>query len=360
MPDALRGGRYVITRLLGEGGQACTYEAVDKRVGRLVAIKAFSVRGATSWKDVELAEREARVLAQLKHTAVPEHVEHFEEDGTLYLVMEKIEGESLAIRKAQGERWREEDAWRFLGEMRALLAFLHGRDKPIVHRDLKPANIVRRPDGSIAVVDFGAVRDQLRTSGGSTVVGTFGYMAPEQFQGRAAPASDVYAVAATTLTMMTGQEPEALPHRGLGIDVDAALGDRASPELRAALRSMLEPDPDRRADTVVVDGEASPPHAPPRATIRPTASLEHVRREWPRLLKLFWVLAGLSWWLWPSSALQITLGMVVISILASGLRPRRRRREMRRLRVSERVRIEDEAPEESEGAPVSTRATRAR
>jgi hypothetical protein len=72
-------------------------------------------------------------------------------------------------------------------------------------------------------------------------------MAPEQFQGRALPASDVYAIGATALSMLTGRQPEDLPHRGLGIDVRVALGDRASPRLAEALGGMLDPDPDRRS-----------------------------------------------------------------------------------------------------------------
>src|SRR5262249_48199659 len=109
----------------------------------------------------------------------------------------------------------------------------------------------RRPDGSFALVDFGAVRDRLKPEGGSTVVGTFGYMAPEQLQGRALPATDVYSVGATALRLLTGREPETLPHRGLGIDVALALGAGADPLLREALSRMLDPDPDRRASSLV-------------------------------------------------------------------------------------------------------------
>ncbi|WP_433929733.1 serine/threonine protein kinase [Sorangium cellulosum] len=265
--QALRDGRYVITRALGEGAQGHTLEAVDKRVGKLVAIKRFQIRGASSWKGVELAEREARVLASLSHPSLPAYLDHFEEDGALYLVMEKIDGESLgAVRRRRAVLGRDEIV-RFLRDASGVLDYLHGRAPPVIHRDIKPNNVIRRPDGSFAIVDFGAVRDRLRPEGGSTVVGTFGYMAPEQFQGRALPASDVYAVGATALCLLTGEEPENLPHRGLAIDVPAALGGRADPRLARALSAMLEPDPERRAARIApllaeLDAGGAPPERP--------------------------------------------------------------------------------------------------
>jgi hypothetical protein len=244
--DALRDGRFVIIGSLGEGAQGHTFDGVDKREGRAVAIKRFDVRFAKTWKDAELAEREARVLSSLSHPRLPKYIDHFEQDGSLYLVMEKIEGESLAALQKRGGALSEKDVVRFLHDASDVLDYLHGRDPPVIHRDLKPGNVIRRPDGSFAFVDFGAVRDKLRPEGGSTIVGTFGYMAPEQFQGRALPASDVYAIGATALSVLTGRQPEDLPHKGLAIDVRAALGDRGSRRLEEALSQMLDPDPDRR------------------------------------------------------------------------------------------------------------------
>jgi hypothetical protein len=237
----------VLLEPIGEGAQGRTFDAVDKREGRAVAIKRFDVRGATTWKDVELAEREARVLQSLSHPKLPAYIDHFEEDGSLYLVMEKIAGESLASLRSRGAVLGENEVVRLLRDASEVLDYLHGRAPPVIHRDLKPGNVIRRPDGSFAFVDFGAVRDKLRPRGGSTVVGTFGYMAPEQVQGRALPASDVYAIGATALAMLTRCEPEELPHRGLAIDVRRALQGRTSARFVDVLERMLDPDPDRRA-----------------------------------------------------------------------------------------------------------------
>ncbi|HKO50718.1 MAG TPA: serine/threonine-protein kinase [Polyangiaceae bacterium] len=267
----LRSGRYAIIGELGAGSQAETLDAVDKLNGRAVAIKRFQVRGAKGWKDVELAEREARVLSTLSHPNLPVYIEHFEEDGALYLVMEKIEGESLASLRRRRATLTHADVARFLTDAEGVLSYLHSRVPPIIHRDIKPGNVILRRDGSFAFVDFGSVRDQLKPEGGSTVVGTFGYMAPEQFQGRALPGSDVYAVGATALSLVTGREPEDLPHRGLAIDVRAALGSGAPAWLLRVLSSMLDPDPDKRATRVPApesrrreSGGAGPTPAPNR------------------------------------------------------------------------------------------------
>ncbi len=273
----IKGGRYTLLRRLGEGSQGETFEARDngpveplvdqwrkyvereggKRTtrrpstpGRHVAIKRFRVAQAKAWKDVELAEREATTLASLEHAKLPRYIEHFEEEGALYLVMEKVEGESLAAIRSRGASLPAADVLRMLEDMADALRYLHGRAPVVVHRDIKPGNVIRRADGSFALVDFGAVRHRLKPSGGSTVVGTFGYMAPEQFQGRASPQSDVYGVGATAITLLTGCEPEALPHVGLGIDVARAVPKRTPKRLVRALERMLEPDPDRRAESI--------------------------------------------------------------------------------------------------------------
>lgn len=254
-------GRFALGRRIGSGAQGDTFEAVDKREGRRVAVKRFEVRGAESWKQVELAQREAEVLASLSHPALPGYVTNFEEDGCLYLVMEYVEGDTLRSLSRAGKLSRT-DVEQWIRQMADILEYLHHRAPPVIHRDIKPSNVLRRPDGSFALVDFGAVRDHLRPDGGSTVVGTYGYMAPEQFQGRALPGTDVYAVGATALAALVGAEPETLPHKGLALDVDAAVGSDTPRGLREALKRLLEPDPDKRPSSVkdvlpLLDSETS-------------------------------------------------------------------------------------------------------
>ncbi|HEY5147383.1 MAG TPA: protein kinase, partial [Polyangiaceae bacterium] len=159
-PAVLRDGRFVIVGSLGEGTQGHTFDGVDKREGRAVAIKRFDVRTAKTWKEAELAERETRVLQSLSHPKLPKYRDHFEQDGALYLVMDKIEGESLAALQKRGGLLGEDDVVRLLRDAADALDYLHRRAPPVIHRDLKPGNVIRRPDGSFAFVDFGAVRDK--------------------------------------------------------------------------------------------------------------------------------------------------------------------------------------------------------
>src|SRR5579872_1858629 len=133
MPEELRGGRFVIVGTLGEGAQGRTFDGVDKREGKPVAIKRFDVRGAASWKDVDLAEREARVLQALSHPRLPRYVDRFEEDGALY----------LAVLRRRGETLGEDAVVRLLRDASEVLDYLHGRSPPVIHRDLKPGNVIR-------------------------------------------------------------------------------------------------------------------------------------------------------------------------------------------------------------------------
>ena len=248
--ESLALGRYVIFGQLGQGAQAETLKAVDKRLGNAVAIKRFRVGHAKAWKDVELAEREARILASLSHPALPKYVDHFEENGCLYLVMECVEGQSLSSYIKEGHRLSLPELRSLLDTLSDVLGYLHSRIPPVIHRDIKPGNIIRRPDGTFCLVDFGSVRDGLRPDGGSTVVGTYGYMAPEQFQGRASPATDVYAVGALLLALITGRPPEELPHQGLAIDAQSAIGATVPPSWVDMVSKMVNINPDERPSSL--------------------------------------------------------------------------------------------------------------
>jgi len=278
----LIGGRYRLGPQLGRGSQGEIYLARDEKAKgadpREVIVKRLVPRG--TWKSFELFEREAKVLSQLRHPGVPRHLATIEEPpGTFNLVMQRAPGENL--RDLQRRRRMSLLELRdVLVRCLEILDHLHSRTPPIVHRDLKPSNIVRAPDGKVALVDFGGVLDAAREKGGSTIVGTFGYMAPEQLHGQAVPATDIYALGATIVCLAGGVEPEDVPRKGLRMDLDRHLPSM-DPGLRRALAAMTDPDPDKRPqrarDVVALLAKSPPPPEPAEPKRGPSVALERTR-----------------------------------------------------------------------------------
>ena len=259
----LIGGRWRLGPRMGQGAQAETYLArdedpgvrtrnalgiaaareADKKLGTIVVVKRLIPRG--TWKNFDLFERESKVLSQLRHPGVPKFIATIEEPpGTFNLVMERMPGENLRD-VVKRRRFSEPELIDILTRTLEILDYLHGRVPPVIHRDIKPTNLVLAPDGKVALVDFGGVLDAARESGGSTMVGTFGYMAPEQLHGQVVPATDLYALGATIVSLAGGIEPEDVPRKGLRMDLDRHL-PTLDPTLRAALAAMTAPEPDQR------------------------------------------------------------------------------------------------------------------
>ena len=208
----------------------------------------LSLRGSGRWKSVELYERESRLLRGLSHPSIPAFVDAFEvdtpTDRVYVLVQQLAPGETLQA-LVDGGTWRPDEAEieRIAGALLDVLTYLHSRRPPVIHRDIKPSNVLYEPrTGVVSLVDFGAVRETLMD--GSTQIGTFGYMAPEQFLGKASPASDLYSLGAVLLLLLSGRAPAELPQRGLRVDWERAVV--VGPRLRALLSALLEPDPEAR------------------------------------------------------------------------------------------------------------------
>lgn len=238
------GGRYEIDGFGGHGSQGTTFTGVDRKTGARVAVKFFDLGRAKDWKAQDLFDREVQTLKRLRHPGIPQFLDVLTDadTGARALVMTFIAGDSLgAVLKRDGIV-PEKRLWGLLVDAANVLAAVHGEG--VVHRDLKPDNLILKPDGTVAVVDFGGV-GVVRGNAGSTVVGTFGYMAPEQLYGAQTPATDLYALGATVLTLATNKDPEEQPRDGLAVDVDEA-APFLSPPLRALLTQMLSPDPKER------------------------------------------------------------------------------------------------------------------
>ncbi|MCL1469256.1 ankyrin repeat domain-containing protein [Argonema antarcticum] len=249
-PGDIIAEKYRIIDTLGQGGSGTTYLAEDLQSAQRVALKALSLHRMTDWKKMELFEREARVLAQLNHPGIPRYLEYFHvdtpQDRSFYIAQQLAEEKSLAALVESGWRTDENGVRQIAIQILEILGYLHKLTPPVIHRDIKPQNIIRREDGQIFLVDFGAVQDTYHNTfmRGSTVVGTFGYMAPEQFRGQAVPTTDFYGLGATLLFLLTHRSPGDLPTDRLKIYFRSRV--QISPQFADWLEKMLEPDVEDR------------------------------------------------------------------------------------------------------------------
>lgn len=226
---------------LVQGPDARVFQALDPE-NRPVLLKTIDLRQAGSWKELELFEREAMLLQQLQHPRLPHLLAWGREAQSFWLISEWIPGESLAGLLAQGWRPDEHEVRQLALQLLETLSWLHARQ--LVHRDLKPANLILNPAGELFVIDFGSVLLRLNPAGGSTVAGTFGYMAPEQLTGRAGPASDLYAAGATLIHLLSGQIPADLPQERLRLCFEGYVACSAA--MTRWLQRMTAPVPEDR------------------------------------------------------------------------------------------------------------------
>ncbi|NEP56734.1 MAG: protein kinase [Symploca sp. SIO2G7] len=219
--------RYQLQQQLGNNAGRQTWLAVDLGISptELVIVKLLAFHPQMQWHEFKLFEREAQILKQLNHPRIPCYRDYFSLDKHsgvgLYwfgLVQQYIPGISLQEYLAQGKRFTEAEVKNIAQEVLEILSYLHNIQPPVLHRDLKPSNLIWGDDEQVYLVDFGAVQDTAAAEGVSfTVVGTTGYAPLEQFWGRAVPASDLYALGASLIHLLTGVTPAELPQQNLRI-----------------------------------------------------------------------------------------------------------------------------------------------
>jgi eukaryotic-like serine/threonine-protein kinase len=222
LQPAARIGPYEVTAQIGEGGMGEVYCAVDTNLGRQVAIKVLPEAFASEPERLARFEREAKTLASLNHPNIAQIYGLEKADGIRALVMELVEGPTLADRIAQGPIPVDE-ALPIAKQIAEALEAAH--EQGIVHRDLKPANIKMRPDGAVKVLDFGLAKALAPTNAASStlsqsptltspamltgagmILGTAAYMSPEQAKGREADKrSDIWAFGCVLYEMLTGR-----------------------------------------------------------------------------------------------------------------------------------------------------------
>jgi serine/threonine protein kinase len=278
--------RYELVAEIGRGGQGRTYLGRDQHTGEEVAVKELDLTQADTWKAIELFEREGEVLQSLSHPSIPAYVDAFHlagADGRLerfFLVQQFVEGDSLDKLIDAGLHIDEQQARGFAAEMLEILSYLHGLAPPVIHRDIKPSNIIGQPDGSLALIDFGAVQSIVPgESGGSTIVGTSGYMPIEQLMGRAQPATDLYGLAATLVHLLSRRHPADLPVEAMALKFHDFVN--VSEEFADFLEQMLAPYVEDRIQSA---GEALEhvhgrrPPASKNATSAPSAANQQPAR----------------------------------------------------------------------------------
>jgi len=282
-------------KVLGRGGFGTTYEASD--LGN--PNKVIKVLINNSPKAVELFQREAEVLSQLNNPGIPKvepnsyivfHPANSPEPVHC-LVMEKVEGMNLRdYLKRLGHPIDSETADRWLRELVLILQAVH--DRGILHRDIKPQNIIFKPDGRLALIDFGAVREGTGTevataagSGGGTEVASHmaggtsvvsrGYTAPEQVNGQAVKQSDFYSLGRTFVFLLTGKEPSEIPYDAHNDVLQwRKYASNVEPRLAGLLDQMQSPKvserPKNSQEILGILGSEKSQTALPKAKLEPT------------------------------------------------------------------------------------------
>jgi eukaryotic-like serine/threonine-protein kinase len=259
-PDSSLGpaGRYRLVRRLGAGGMGEVWEADDTVLGRRVALKVLVQELADDPRATRRFVREARATARLTHPNVTRIYDFGRDGGLPYLVMELLDGDTLADRLAGGPMPPAEAA-RIGSAVADALDAAHGRG--IIHRDVKPSNVLLTRAGEVKVMDFGiaAAADESHSTTGSGLYGTAAYISPERAAGQAAtPAADVYSLGAVLYELLTGRPPFLSDSPVLV--VRAHLHERPRP-----VRELAPWVPARLADTCEAALAKDPAHRPSSA-----------------------------------------------------------------------------------------------
>jgi len=263
MPGQLLGDRYQVEKQLGKQSGRWTLLAQDLVTQNPVILKILCIDDESTETALTLFQREVEILQMLEHPNIPRYLGYFEVElpksgKALVLIQNYLVGQSLQTYLNQGRRFDQPEVKQIAQSILKTLIYIHEQNPPILHRDIKPSNILltgsptEPTQGQICLIDFGSVRlaaNELTAAFTTTqvVVGTDGYMPPEQLGRRAVKASDLYGLGISLVVALTGLPPEHLPRHGLRIGVAAAI-TTCSPEFVQWLSQMTEPELPRRFD----------------------------------------------------------------------------------------------------------------
>ncbi|WP_413160164.1 serine/threonine protein kinase [Capilliphycus salinus ALCB114379] len=214
-PGTVLNTRFRLKEALNSNSVRQTWLAEDLKFKDQVVVKLLALSGSMDWDDLKLLEREAQILQQLDHPRLVRYRDYFAVNSLnpwFCLVTEYVPGVSLKERLDKRQKFTPTQIQWIAAEVLEILNYLHQLNPPVLHRDIKPSNLVWGTDNHIHLIDFGCVQIQPRTPGATfTVVGTYGYTPIEQFGGEAVPASDLYALGASLIHLLTGLSPSELP-----------------------------------------------------------------------------------------------------------------------------------------------------
>ena len=245
-------GKYEILKEIGRGGMSIVYLARDNRLNKQWAVKEIKNDGSKSTQTLlKGLEREANILKNVDHPVLPRIVDIINSRGTIYVVMDFIEGTNLGdILKQEGAQ-SQEDVIEWGRELASALDYLHSMNPPIIYRDMKPANVMLKPEGGVKLIDFGTAKEYtIESNADTTALGTRGYAAPEQFgdaQGRGIyktdARTDIYNLGATLYHMVTGMNPCEPPYE---IKPIRQWNQALSTGLEQIIMKCTQPNPDDR------------------------------------------------------------------------------------------------------------------
>jgi len=246
--------RYQLQQQLNCNQCRETWLAADLFTKKPIVIKLLAFSQQIQWEDLKLFEREAEVLKNLNYPQIPKYRDYFTLDKDkknglccFALVQDYISGQSLEQLLKKGARFSETQIEDIAKQVLEILIYLHQQEPPVIHRDIKPSNIILDEE-RVYLVDFGAVQNKAAaTKLTFTVVGTTGYAPLEQFWGKAVPASDLYALGATIIHLLTGVFPGDLIEDNLQIQF--ASFTSVKPHLIGWLEAMTAPDVQQRYQT---------------------------------------------------------------------------------------------------------------
>ena len=209
----LRDSQYEILGRLGVGGQGTAYAAREVDKNHAVVLKEFIlpvyVDVNVRRQSVEKMQNEAEILSRLNHNRIVKLIDFFIEDHRGYLVLERIDGQSLRQKVSESGRMSESEVRALALQMCEMLEYLHSLEPPVVHRDFTPENLILSKEGVLKLVDFNVAQQQESTATG-TVVGKHCFISPEQFRGKPTSQSDIYSMGATLYYLLTGEDPEPI------------------------------------------------------------------------------------------------------------------------------------------------------